>query len=233
MVVRVPGWYRRVVLTLRWHTWRQLGRPLRALHALDEQIACWAAWEASRGAPDEGVAACPSQKGAWRPEHTSSPVHLLATRAHVLGQLGRWQDARTQLEQVRALSADQAAHAFNLGYVCAQLGDADAAAQAFRACLDLAPQMDQAWFGLGEALCTQGDFAGAEVAWAKQVSLQPLCPDGYVKLVRLFTQLGNAVAARSWLNRLREFEPRCALSLEPLVGQLTMPDPTLLVAKPA
>lgn len=232
MWVRVSGWYRRVVLALRWHTWRQLGRPLRALHALDEQIACWAAWDASRGAPDEGAAACPSQKGAKQPEHTSSPVHLLATRAHVLGQLGRWQDARTQLEQVRTLSADQPAHAFNLGYVCAQLGDVDAAAQAFRACLDMAPQMDQAWFGLGDALLAQGDFAGAEIAWAKQVSLQPLCPDGYVKLVGLFTQCGNVVAAHSWLDRLREFEPRRALALEPLVGQLTMPGATLRVASP-
>lgn len=233
MVGHVPGWHRRVVLALRWHTWRQLGRPLRALHVLDEQLACWGAWVSSGGAPHEKATACAAQNDAGRLEHTAPPIHLLAARAHVLGQLGRWQDARTQLEHVLVRDADNAAHAFNLGYVCAQMGDADAAARAFRACLNLAPHMDQAWFGLGEALFAQQDFAGAEAAWVRQVSMQPLCPDGYVKLVRLFLRRGDAAAARSWLDRLRAFEPRQALALEPFVAQSAFTDPPLSLARPA
>lgn len=224
-----PGWCRRGVWALRWHTWRQLGVPVRALNALDQQLACWGASDFCGAVSGEWTVADPHAKGAVHLQHTAPPVPLLAARAHVLGQLERWQDARSQLEQVFVLDAGNATHAFNLGYVCAQMGDAVAAAQAFRACLSLAPRMDQAWLGLGEALFAQGDFTGAETAWRKQVGMQPLCPDGYTGLVRLSVQRQDMAAARSWLDRLREFEPRHALALEPLVAELATTAPALLV----
>ncbi len=225
----VITWCGHGVFALRWYTWRQLGMPAHALRVLDQQLACWGASASCVGASDDWAFAGLHPKGAVHLKHPAPPIHLLAARAHVLGQLGRWQDARLQLEQVLLLEVDNATHAFNLGYVCAQLGDADAAARAFRVCLNLAPRMDQAWFGLGEALFAQGDFAGAETAWTKQVGMQPLCPDGYTGLVRLCIQRHDMVAARSWLDRLREFEPRHALALEPLVAQLAATDPALLV----
>lgn len=57
--------------------------------------------------------------------------------------------------------------------------------------------------------------------------MQPLCPDGYVGLVKLFLQRGDAAAARSWLDRLRAFEPRQALALEPFLAHSAPTDPPL------
>lgn len=208
---RFSCWVQFAVSALRWRMWSQTGAPAKTLVALDDHLMCSAV---------KGLQVRPR-------------AHLLATRAHVLGQLGRWQEARAQLALLLALDADNTAHMFNLGYVCAQTGDAPAAAEAFRACLERAPGMDQAWFGLGEALHAQGDWAGAEAAWVKQVSLQPLCPDGYVKLVGLFMQREKHAAACLWLDRLREFEPRRALALEPLVNPSVAADSTQLVTKSA
>lgn len=208
---RLSSWMQLAVSALRWRMWSQLGLPAKTLMALDDHLA------------DLALKAVQGRRLA----------HLLATRAHVLGQLGQWPQARAQLLQLLVLDADNTAHTFNLGYVCSQMGDAQAAAQAFRACLERAPGMDQAWFGLGEALHVQGDWAGAEAAWIKQVSLQPLCPDGYVKLVGLFMQCEKHAAARLWLDRLREFEPRRALALEPVVNPSAAANSTLFVTKSA
>lgn len=222
------GWCTRGVLALRWHAWRQMGMPERALSALNEQLARWGVLADCGGASGDSAGAAQHAVGAVHFKHSALPVHLLATRAHLLGQLGRWQDARAQLEQVLVMDPGNAMHTFNLGYVCARLGDADAAAQSFRVCLSLAPRMDQAWFGLGEALFAKGDLAGAETAWTEQVGMQPLCPDGYAGLVRLSVQRQDMAAARLWLDRLRTFEPRQALALEPLVAQLAATTPALL-----
>jgi tetratricopeptide (TPR) repeat protein len=202
---------RLVAPALRWRFWRLLGSPDKALVALNEQLDLQSLARA----------------------HTHPSPHLLATRAHLLGQLGRWDEARVQLTQLHSLQPHDAVCAYNLGYVCAQLGDAAAAAQAFRACLDQAPQMDQAWFGLGSALADLGDWDGAQAAWEHQVSLQPLCPDGYAQLVRLSVQRHDRLNARAWLDRLRAFAPRHALALEPLLTEPGTPSPGVSVGSAA
>lgn len=214
---------RRALGAWRWRFWHLAGLPHRALTALDDHLAAWHV-PASTASPDLtcdalcGGAVC--QPCAMYPcASAQPPLHLLATRAHLLGQLGRWPDARHALQQLHALDTRHAAHAFNLGFVCMQLGDAAAAAPAFRACLHSAPHMDQAWFGLGQALHALGDWSGAEAAWVKQVGMQPLCPDGYTQLVKLCVQRQDTQAARVWLNSLRAFDPRQALALEPHVAQ--------------
>lgn len=214
---RIAVWWRRKTLSWRWRVWHQLGSPARTLAALDDLLA-------ARGpaGPDVGTAfnlqaASESHGGSRQRGASATQMQWLATRAHVLGQMQRWSEARAQLEQLLALQPDHAAHAFNLGYVCSQLGDSMGAIQAFQKCLYLAPHIDRAWYGLGVALLDQGDWLGAEAAWVRQVSMQPLCPDGYTQLIRLFIQRQDVGAARSWLDRLRDFEPRHALALEPLL----------------
>lgn len=202
---------RLVAPALRWRFWRLLGSPDKALVALNEQLDLQSLARA----------------------HTHPSPHLLATRAHLLGQLGRWPEARVQLAQLRSLQPHDAACAYNLGYVCGQLGDAAAAVQAFRACLDQAPQMDQAWFGLGSALFDLRDWEGARAAWEHQVSLQPLCPDGYAQLVRLCVQRQDCPNARAWLDKLRAFAPRQALALEPLLAEPGTPSQGVSVGSTA
>lgn len=212
-------WCQRTTLFWRWRFWHQVGSPTRTLAALDEVL--WALGAPSPSEPTSGLpVASDIQEGGQQAGKGRRLLSLQATRAHVFGELGRWAEARSQLEQLVSFEPGSAAHAYNLGYVCMQLGDAASAAPAFRTCIQLAPNLDQAWYGLGNALSALGDRAGAHHAWAQQVSMQPMCADGYVQLVRLSVQREDALAARSWLNKLREFDPRQALVLEPLLASL-------------
>lgn len=212
----------RIALMWQWRFWQQMGSPARTVAALNRLLADWdTRWIAADAVPNKPCVVLTPHRRSCSGEVATPPLHLLATRAHALGQLGRWREARTQLEQLHALQPAHASHAFNLGYVCAQLGDAAAATQAFQACIAVAPHIDRAWYGLGAALFDQGDWSGAEAAWVKQVNMQPLCPDGYAQLIRLAVHRRDATAARLWLDQLRRFEPRQALALEPLVAAVS------------
>lgn len=208
-MLSAPLWFRYLRLSAQWHIGQWRSDPDRRLRAADALLA----WHERRG--DAGVSGLQRMVSA----HASAQAirHWQATRAHVLGEMERWDEARAQLMRLCEQQPNEPSHAFNLGFVCGQLGDARAAADAFRACVEQAPLHDRAWFGLGQALQALGDRQGAEQAWLKQVRLQPFCPDGYVCLVRLFVDRQDVKAASDWLARLRGFAPRQALSLEPLL----------------
>jgi tetratricopeptide (TPR) repeat protein len=151
-----------------------------------------------------------------------SSHHLLAyawaTQAHLLGTLGEWAKAQRVLEHLLALEPLRAAHWFNLGFVRARQGMPEAAQSAFERALALAPALDAAWYGLGQALYQQGDLNRAAEAWEHQVRLQPLCPDGWEGLVRLYVQCGNLDQAALRLDKLKRFDPRRAMTLEPMLS---------------
>jgi len=213
-----PPWFRYLLLSARWHIGQWRSDPVWRLRAADALLA----WHERRG--DAGVQ---GGRRTLSPHASAQAIgHWQATRAHVLGEMERWDEARAQLMRLCEQQPNEPSHAFNLGFVCGQLGDACAAADAFRACIEQAPLHDRAWFGLGQALQALGDRQGAEQAWLKQVRLQPLCPDGYVCLVRLFVDRQDVKAASDLLARLRGFAPRQALSLEPLLFVPTGHPPT-------
>lgn len=153
--------------------------------------------------------------------HHPAVCHAQATRAHLAGLSGNWALAMRVLDRLVHAQPVRAAHWFNLGFVHQQLQDWPAAEAAFRQALNLAPGLDAAWLGLGQTLHAQADLLGAEEAWRQQVRLQPLCPDGFIKLFELALQTGQPAQAARWLDRLKAFEPRRALALEPLLAAAT------------
>ena len=170
-----------------------LGREQQALAALDHWLA---------NAP---------------PNQTSACLHGWATRAHLLGHQGRWREAAAQLAQLTTALPNHAIHHFNWGYALQQTGAWVLAEQAFRRAVCLSPQLDVAWYGLGDVLQQQGQVAAAEQAWVRQSELQPFCPDGLVRLVCLHAHMHQWPQAQACLNRLKGFDPRRALALEPLL----------------
>ncbi len=198
------GWFGGMPLTLSVQ--RRLSRFWLA--------ACWRWWDWS-GRSDRALATLDELLASCEP----LDPHLLATRAHALGSLNRWAAARSDLEQLCALCPHHAAHHYNLGFVCMQMGDGASAVQAFGQSVTLNPRLDQGWYGLGGARMAVGDWRGAEDAWRKQVQLQPLCPDGYVRLIELFVSRGDFDSARSWWNRLSHFDPRRAFELQPVLPE--------------
>ena len=94
----------RIALMWQWRFWQQVGSPARTVAALNHLLADWDACVIAA----EAVSTKPSDAltryhRSRQGDVAAPPVHLLATRAHALGQLGRWCDARAQLEQLRAL----------------------------------------------------------------------------------------------------------------------------------
>ncbi len=192
----------------RWHLsawrWRFLvwaGHQSPALAALDR-------WLADAPSP-----------------HTRAVHHAWATRAHVLGGLGRWAEACHQLALLVAVVPDHAVHHFNWGYALQQTHAWASAEKAFRCAVRLSPRLDLAWYGLGDVLWQQGQWAEAEQAWVRQTELQPFCPDGLVRLVRLHADRGQWPQAEAYLDRLKTFDPQRALDLEPVL-QAAFPVPS-------
>ena len=146
----------------------------------------------------------------------SVPAHCLATRAHLLAGLGRWDSARQQLAALTHLQPQEAAHWYNLGFVADQLGDLATAVHAFGQAVTLQPTMDAAWYGLGVMRHRLGQLDEAVHALTTQTRLQPLCPDGWAQLVLVHLERQQPSLAAQALDHLRAFDPRRAMSLEPM-----------------
>ena len=141
-------------------------------------------------------------------------LKILASRAHLLGQLGHWPEAQAQLQRLTELQPLVAAHWFNLGYVFEKAGSCASAELAFVRAVELAPALDAAWFGLALARARLGFLDGAVEALAHQTRLQPWCADGWEQLVLLERQRARPDLAELALDRLRSFAPRRAMALE-------------------
>lgn len=148
--------------------------------------------------------------------------YALASRAHVLVQLGRLDDAIASLRQLTRLAdcqAHQAAAAwFNLGYVLQQAGRHAQAQAAFEKAIAHAPCMDRAWYGLALALIQQRQFHAARQALEKNTALQPMSPYGWYRLAEVHLALGEPEKARQVIDQLRRFEPRVAAQLARDIG---------------
>ena len=184
------------LLACRWRGWLWSGHASKALLALDD----WLLLATSQGRSDL--------------------AHAWVTRAHLLAELHRWDEARSQLLTVsqQQPEAMTASIWFNLGFVLEKLKQPAQARDAFRQALSLSPAMDTAWLGLGRVLIQLGDWDGAVAAWSRQVELQPLCPDGLECLIRLHAARGHWAQAVQGLHRLRSFAPRQAMLLESIMA---------------
>ncbi len=200
-MIAVPQQWRWRLSAWRWRVHLWSGHPLKALAALDGWLA---------GAPN------PPSQGVF---------HAWATRAHVLGELGRWAEACQQLGLLVEALPDHAIHHFNWGYALQRTQAWVSAETAFRRAVQLSPRLDLAWYGLGDVLWQQGRWDEAEQAWMRQSELQPFCPDGFARLVCLLVDQGQWTKAEAYLDRLKTFDPQRALALEPVL-QAARPVPS-------
>ena len=147
--------------------------------------------------------------------------YALASRAHVLAQLGRLDESILCLQQLTVLtgaSAQQGAVWFNLGYVLQQNGRHADACPAFENAVVHCPGMGQAWYGLGLALIEQGRLHEALCALKKTTAIQPMAPHGWYRLAQVEWALGRPEKALQVIDQLRQFEPKVAKQLERDMG---------------
>jgi tetratricopeptide (TPR) repeat protein len=88
----------------------------------------------------------------------------------------------------------------------------------FERALALAPERDQAWYGLGLACIQLAPWDPAVNALERNTRLQPLSPYGWYPLARVRWQRGGTEAAHRIQKHLSGFEPKVAAQLERELG---------------
>lgn len=142
----------------------------------------------------------------------------LATRAHLLAELGDRHGALQTLQHVVVLQPEGAPGWFNLGFLSEELGLLEQAEAAFVRATQIDPLLDRAWYGLALSLIRQRRFDEAVVALRKNTELQPMSPYGWYQLARVHVDRQEPDEAAKIIRHLRRFEPKVAAQLERETG---------------
>lgn len=144
----------------------------------------------------------------------------LATRAHLLAELGRTAAAIDDYRVLVQRHPGDAATWFNLGYVLETDQHWDAALDAFTRATTIDPKLDRAWYGLGLVLIRLQRYDEAVVALKRNTELQPMSPYGWYQLARVHVDRQEPEEAVKIIRHLQGFEPKVAAQLERETGLL-------------
>lgn len=180
-------------LRLRAIGWLVIGRQQSARDVFSDMIAIW---------PEDAYA--------------------LASRAHVLSQLGQGAAALADAQAlVVAHPRRSAGDWFNLAFLLEADGRCEDAENAFRQAVDLDPKLDRAWYGLGLVLIRLRRFDDAVKALKRNTQLQPMSPYGWYQLARVHMDRQEPDEALRIIRHLKSFEPKVAAQLERETGLVT------------
>lgn len=149
--------------------------------------------------------------------------YALASKGHLLAQLGRRRDALETFGQLVAIDPANARHWFNYGFQLEEMEEFEQAEAALRRATELSPDLDRAWYGLGLVLIRLQRFDEAVVALKKNTQLQPMSPYGWYQLARVHVDRHEPDEALRIIRHLQRFEPKVAAQLERETGILASP----------
>ena len=150
-----------------------------------------------------------------------SSRYVMASRAHLLGDLGDQHGAVDALVTLTSAHPENSAGWFNLGYMLADMGRHAEAEPAFRRAIRVEPKMDRAWYGLALVLIRDRRFDEAAEALKKNTELQPMSPFGWYLLARVHVDQQQPAQALRIIRHLHGFEPKVAAQLERETGLFT------------
>jgi tetratricopeptide (TPR) repeat protein len=131
-------------------------------------------------------------------------------RAHELYELGRWDEAETELRQALALNPFQSEWQFNLGLTLDAAGRHKEAADVFREAYELDHEDDQAALMAGVSLLRCGDARSALEWLDRAEKLEPGNVAPYVHRIEAYTQLGQHDQAELMFYLAQQIDPRAA-----------------------
>lgn len=144
----------------------------------------------------------------------------VASRAHVLAQAGRHEEALADYRRLVDGPAAAAADWFNLGFVSESTGRYDDALSAFQRATALDPKLDRAWYGQGLVLIRLQRLDEAVEALKRNTELQPMSPYGWYQLARVHVDRQQPDEAAKIIRHLQGFEPKVAAQLVRETGLL-------------
>ncbi len=143
------------------------------------------------------------------PQDVQSARHLAAIAAN----RQQFDVAEHWFEVALALTPDDSANWFNLGFVRERAGKPVQAIAAFIEATRLVPHQDRAWYGMGLAHARLGQHAEAAVALEKAVELQPMNGEGFYQLGMAYHHANRPGEVARIVRHLVGFEPRRAEKL--------------------
>ncbi len=143
------------------------------------------------------------------PQDVQAARHLAAIAA----KRKNYDIAIKWFEIALALTPDDGANWYNLGYVCEHAGKPEAAIAAFTEAVRLVPGQDMAWYGMGLAHARLGQHAEAVTALEKVVELQPMSGEGFYQLGMAYHHANRPDDVARIAKRLVGFEPKRARKL--------------------
>lgn len=150
-----------------------------------------------------------------------SDAHALASRTHLLAQLGRLSEAIADAQALTTTHPTRrAADWFNLAFLLEQASRLQEAEAAFGRALALDDKLDRAWYGLGLVLVRLGRNDEAVAALRRNTELQPMSPYAWYQLARVHAQGNRPEEAQKIIRHLKGFEPKVAAQLERETGLL-------------
>ncbi len=143
------------------------------------------------------------------PQDVRSARHMAAIAA----KRKNWAVAEKWFEAALALTPDDGANWFNLGYVREHAGKSREAIAAFAEAVRLVPIQDMAWYGMGLAHARLGEHDRAVAALEKVVELQPMSGEGFYQLGMAYHHANRPDDVAGIVKRLVGFEPKRARKL--------------------
>ena len=145
----------------------------------------------------------------------TNPLDVQSARhlAAIAAKRKNYEVAIKWFEAALALTPDDGANWFNLGYVCEHAGKPKEAIAAFTEAVRLVPQQDMAWYGMGLAHARLGQHDEAVKALEKVVELQPMSGEGFYQLGMAYHHANRPDDVTKILKRLVTFEPKRAKNL--------------------
>ncbi len=140
----------------------------------------------------------PGHAGAWR------------LVGFLYAEKDRYGDSITAFERALALSSEDAATLFNLGFALQKVGRHEAAISPLSRAVDLDPALDRAWYGLGLSLIQCGRFQEAIARLTEAARLQPLNPYARYQLGAAWFKLGEPEKVRAEYRKVKTFDPQVA-----------------------
>ncbi len=158
---------------------------------------------------EEGAFAAYSTAFRINPQDVRSARHLAAIAA----KKKNFAVAEKWFEVALALTPDDGANWFNLGYVREHMGKSQEAITAFGEAVRLVPTQDMAWYGMGLAHARLGQHDAAVTALEKVVELQPMSGEGFYQLGMAYHHANRPDNVKVIVKRLVKFEPKRAKKL--------------------
>ena len=141
-----------------------------------------------------------------------------AVMAHLRAELGQNNEALVLIKSSLELDSTKALTWYNLGFLNNEMLVHADALNAFDRAIEIAPNMDLAYYGKSLALIKLGRVEEAIAPLKRNTELQPLSPYGWYQLAHAYNRLGHVDKAEKTIAWLSRFEPSVAMQLRREMG---------------